>query len=169
MKALDRSDETLGLWIVTSSVTFIKSVNQSSSKPCLLIYFHFRKYPIMRNLCHCFQTTTNFGNYWKCKLWTILMVQNGWRNTEMIRSSFVLLMIRGHWRYENLKFWWWRNLTLHWEMFGSFDTLTLTCLALRSCWIQYEVTISEKLVAGSFQKLGTSWTWPSILEALTFS
>lgn len=70
----------------------------------------------------------------------------------MIRSSFVLLMIRGHWRYENLKFWCWRNLTLHWEMFGSFDTLTLTCLAFRSCWIQYEVTISEKLVAGSFQK-----------------
>ena len=34
MKALDRSVETLGLWIVTSSVTFIKSVNQSSIKPC---------------------------------------------------------------------------------------------------------------------------------------
>ena len=33
MKALDRSVETLGLWIVTSSVTFIKSVNQSSIKP----------------------------------------------------------------------------------------------------------------------------------------
>ena len=35
MKALDKSVETLGLWIVTSSVTFIKSVNQSSIKPCL--------------------------------------------------------------------------------------------------------------------------------------
>ena len=35
MKALDRSVETLGLWIVTSSVTFIKSVNQSGIKPCL--------------------------------------------------------------------------------------------------------------------------------------
>ena len=30
MKALDRSVETLGLWIVTSSVTFIKSANQCS-------------------------------------------------------------------------------------------------------------------------------------------
>ena len=29
--------ETLGLWIVTSSVTFIKSVNQSSIKPCLIV------------------------------------------------------------------------------------------------------------------------------------
>ena len=35
MKALDRSVETLGLWIVTSSVTFIKSANQSSIKLCL--------------------------------------------------------------------------------------------------------------------------------------
>ena len=35
-KALDRRVETLGLWIVTSSVTFIKSVNQSSIKPCLI-------------------------------------------------------------------------------------------------------------------------------------
>ena len=35
MKALDRSVETLGPWIVTSSVTFIKSVNHSSIKPCL--------------------------------------------------------------------------------------------------------------------------------------
>ena len=34
MKALDRRVETLGLWIVTSSVTLIKSVNQSSIKPC---------------------------------------------------------------------------------------------------------------------------------------
>ena len=36
MKALDRSVETLGLWIVTSSVTFVKSVNQSGIKPCLI-------------------------------------------------------------------------------------------------------------------------------------
>ena len=35
MKALDRSVETLGLWIVTSSVTFIKSANQCSFKLCL--------------------------------------------------------------------------------------------------------------------------------------
>ena len=28
--------ETLGLWIVASSVTFIKSVDQSSIKPCLI-------------------------------------------------------------------------------------------------------------------------------------
>ena len=34
MKAIHRSVETLGLRIVTSSVTFIKSVNQSSIKPC---------------------------------------------------------------------------------------------------------------------------------------
>ena len=48
MKALDRNVETLGLWIVTSSVAFIKSVNQSSIKPCLTprisdfhkIFFH---------------------------------------------------------------------------------------------------------------------------------
>ena len=33
MKALDKSVERLGLWIVTSSVTFIKSANQSSIKP----------------------------------------------------------------------------------------------------------------------------------------
>ena len=33
MNALDRSVKTLGLRIVTSSVTFIKSVNQSSIKP----------------------------------------------------------------------------------------------------------------------------------------
>ena len=38
MKALDRSVETLGLWIVTSSVTFIKSVNQSSIKLCLIVH-----------------------------------------------------------------------------------------------------------------------------------
>ena len=38
MKALDRSVEMLGLWIVTSSVTFIKSVNQSSIKPCLIVH-----------------------------------------------------------------------------------------------------------------------------------
>ena len=39
MKALDRSVETLGLCIVTSSVTFIKSVNQSSIKLCLQEHF----------------------------------------------------------------------------------------------------------------------------------
>ena len=38
MKALDRSVETLGLWIVTSLVTFIKSVNQSSIKLCLIVH-----------------------------------------------------------------------------------------------------------------------------------
>ena len=38
MKAQDRSVETLGLWIVTSSVTFSKSVNQSSIKPCLIVH-----------------------------------------------------------------------------------------------------------------------------------
>ena len=36
MKALDRIVGTLDLWIVTSSVTFSKSVNQSSIKPCLI-------------------------------------------------------------------------------------------------------------------------------------
>ena len=36
MKALDRSVETLGLGIVTSSVTFIKSANKSSIKLCLI-------------------------------------------------------------------------------------------------------------------------------------
>ena len=35
MKALDRGVKTLGLGIVTSSVTFIKSANQSSIKLCL--------------------------------------------------------------------------------------------------------------------------------------
>ena len=35
MKALDRSVKMLDLWIVTSLVTFIKSVNQNSIKPCL--------------------------------------------------------------------------------------------------------------------------------------
>ena len=38
MKALDRSVKMLGLWVVTSSVTFIKSVNQSSIKPCLIVH-----------------------------------------------------------------------------------------------------------------------------------
>ena len=38
VKAPDRSVETLGPWIVTSSVTFIKSVNQSSIKPCLIVH-----------------------------------------------------------------------------------------------------------------------------------
>ena len=37
MKALDRNVETLGLWIVTSSVTFIKTANQSSIKLCQMI------------------------------------------------------------------------------------------------------------------------------------
>ena len=37
MKAPDRSVETLVLWIITSSVTLIKSVNQSSIKPCLIV------------------------------------------------------------------------------------------------------------------------------------
>ena len=40
MKALDRSVETLGLWIITSSVIFIKSVNQSSIKPCLDMHIY---------------------------------------------------------------------------------------------------------------------------------
>ena len=35
MKALDKNVEMLGLSIVTSSVTFITSVNQSSIKLCL--------------------------------------------------------------------------------------------------------------------------------------
>ena len=35
LSALDRSVETLGVWIVTSSVTFIKSANQCSIKLCL--------------------------------------------------------------------------------------------------------------------------------------
>ena len=35
MKALDRSVKMLDLWIVTYLVTFTKSVNQSSIKPCL--------------------------------------------------------------------------------------------------------------------------------------
>ena len=38
VKALDRSVETLGLWIITSSVTFIKSANQSSIKLCLIVH-----------------------------------------------------------------------------------------------------------------------------------
>ena len=38
MKALDRSVETLGLWIVTSSVTFIKSANQCSIELCLIVH-----------------------------------------------------------------------------------------------------------------------------------
>ena len=38
MKALDRSVETLGLWIVTSSVTFIKSANQCSIKLCMIVH-----------------------------------------------------------------------------------------------------------------------------------
>ena len=38
MKALDRSVETLGLLIVTSAITLIKSVNQSSIKPCLIVH-----------------------------------------------------------------------------------------------------------------------------------
>ena len=37
-QALDRSVETLGLWIATSSVTFIKSANQSSIKLCLIVH-----------------------------------------------------------------------------------------------------------------------------------
>ena len=42
MKALDRSVEMLGLWIVTSSVTFIKSANQCSIKLCQIkIYWSF--------------------------------------------------------------------------------------------------------------------------------
>ena len=43
MKALDRSVETLGLWIVTSSVAFIKSTNQSSIKLCLTLWSHCYK------------------------------------------------------------------------------------------------------------------------------
>ena len=54
MKALDRSVETLGLSIVTSSVSFIKSVNQSSIKPCL-IFFLFN--------CPCFPFVF-FLPYW---------------------------------------------------------------------------------------------------------
>ena len=38
MKALDRGVETLGPWIVTSSVTFIKSVNQWIIKPYLNVH-----------------------------------------------------------------------------------------------------------------------------------
>ena len=38
MKALGRSVETLVLWIVTSSVTFIKSANQCSIKLCLIVH-----------------------------------------------------------------------------------------------------------------------------------
>ena len=38
IKALERSVETLGLWIVTSSVTFFKSANQSSVKLVLIVH-----------------------------------------------------------------------------------------------------------------------------------
>ena len=39
MKALDRSVETSGLWIITSRLhSLIKSFNQSSIKPCLIVY-----------------------------------------------------------------------------------------------------------------------------------
>ena len=38
MKVPDRSVATLGLWIVTALVSFIKSVNQSSIKPCLISF-----------------------------------------------------------------------------------------------------------------------------------
>ena len=39
MKALDRSVETLGLWIITSRLhSLIKSLNQSSIKPCLIVH-----------------------------------------------------------------------------------------------------------------------------------
>ena len=38
MKALDRGVEKLGPWIVTSSVTFIKSVNQWIIKPYLNVH-----------------------------------------------------------------------------------------------------------------------------------
>ena len=51
MKALDRSVETLGLWIVTSSVTFIESVNQSSIKPCLIWTCKELKY--VKGSCKC--------------------------------------------------------------------------------------------------------------------
>ena len=46
MKALDRCVETLGPWIVTSSVTFIKSGNQSSIKLCLLVR-RLHLYPLL--------------------------------------------------------------------------------------------------------------------------
>ena len=38
MKELDRNVETLSLWIVTSSITYIKFVNQSSIKPCPIVH-----------------------------------------------------------------------------------------------------------------------------------
>ena len=46
MKALDRSVETFGLLIITSSVTLIKSANQSGIKlclkqKCLYLFFYF--------------------------------------------------------------------------------------------------------------------------------
>ena len=43
--------ETLGLWIVTSSVTFIKSANQSSIKLCLILNpISFDKFSCLKGL-----------------------------------------------------------------------------------------------------------------------
>ena len=52
MKALDRSVETLGLWIVTSSVTFIKSANQSSVKLCLIRQIYYTHFEITGGPCN---------------------------------------------------------------------------------------------------------------------
>ena len=59
MKALDRSVETLGLWIVTSSVTFIKSVNQSSIRPCL----SFLLYMVVYDMYICVPSFFNEKNF----------------------------------------------------------------------------------------------------------
>ena len=77
MKALDRSVETLGLWIVTSSVAFIKSTNQSSIKLCLTLWSHCYKkishtqtksFLQVRQLVMAIRKVQSFGHFLKRKI-----------------------------------------------------------------------------------------------------
>ena len=87
MKALDRSVEMLGLWIVTSSVTFIKSANQSSIKLCQF------------DSCYILNTTT-LPKKGKASLFWMLSVSKAHINSiqhiiikEVLRGSLHILAI----------------------------------------------------------------------------
>ena len=87
MKALDRSVKMLGLWIVTSSVTFIKSANQSSIKLCQF------------DSCYILNTTT-LPKKGKASLFWMLSVSKAHINSiqhiiikEVLRGSLHILAI----------------------------------------------------------------------------
>ena len=116
MKAQGRSVETLGLWIVTSSVTFIKSLNPSSIKLCLIVHLVTMwtlLYNIVNSEFRFFTTTVNkivqannevnctwVLKYHKCfQLWITAKWPRSYTLSLNITIIFMYLRLLGHPRY----------------------------------------------------------------------